>query len=189
MADLFSPFKMPAFRSRPAAESKSLKDAYIYLRRKGFPDKDIFVYPVGSFDRFKGEIKGQSPEPGETILPGDEIVLTVNMPGITDIMPDLFIDHHEELDAADLFSGEFSKQAGVRRLFSIFDSFYLKMLCRLEWVRDIYAGLYMSREFIDYFSSLLSLPERNMPEVPSEVVGFVLPKLYHYLGTEGALMV
>ena len=184
MNSSFSSFKMPDFKSRPDGESKPLKDAYIFLRRQNFPDKDIFIYPLGEYNKFQGEIMGQSPDPGDIVSPDDRVILLVNMPGICDLMPDLYTDHSE-----DFFAEDFDERTGARRLFSIFDSFFLKMQCRLDWIRDIYAGLYLSENFVDYLSSLFSFPEHEMNILSPEILGYVLPKLYKFLGTEGAMKV
>lgn len=189
MSDSFKPFTMPDFKSRPDDKSKSINDAYIYLRNKGVPDKNIFIYPLGEFNKFKGDIMDQNPEPGEIISSENNVVLAVNRMSICDLMPDLFTDHRQRSNIDDLFAENFSSQTGARMLFSIFDSACLKMLCRLEWIRDIYAGLYLSDNFIDYFSSFLSLPERENDQINPEIIGFVLPKLYQFMGTEGALKV
>jgi hypothetical protein len=182
MAGEFTPFRMPDFKSRPDGSSKSLKDAYISLRRCGFPDRDLFIYPQGEFGNFKGEIIDQRPDPDEIISSGHRITIVAAVPGICELMPDLFTDHRE-----DIFQEEFNPRGGAKRLFSIFDSAFLKMLCRLEWIRDIYAGIYSSDDMVEYFSALLSLPERGQAGIPREVLGFVLPRLYRYLGTEEAL--
>jgi len=187
--DSFTPFAMPDFKSRPEAKSKSLKDAYIYLRKNGVPDKDIFVYPLGEFSRFKGDIMNQYPDPGEIVSSESNIILAVNRMSICDLMPDLFTDNRQRSSIDDFFAENFSSQTGARMLFSIFDSACLKMLCRLEWIRDIYAGLYLSENFINYFSSFLSLPEKENDHINPEIIGFVLPKLYQFMGTESALKV
>jgi hypothetical protein len=182
MADKFSPFRMPDLRSRPEGKSKSLKDAYVALRSNGFPDRDLFIYPQGEFDNFKGEILDQRPDPGDIVSSGHRVILVAAVRGICELMPDLFTDHRE-----DFFQEEFNPRGGAKRLFSVFDSAFLKMLCRLEWIRDIYAGIYSSDEMADYIGVLLRLPERQMSQIPREVLGFVLPRLYRYLGTEEAM--
>jgi hypothetical protein len=181
---LFKSFPMPDFKSRPEGESKSLKEAYINLRRQGFPDRDIFVYPIGETNRFKGEIQAQYPYPDDMVTQGDRIILVVNFPAICNLMPDLFTDQKD-----DFFTEEFNDRIGARRLFGVFDSAFLKMLCRLEWIRDIYAGLYYSEDFVEYISSLLAYPDNVKKEFGFDIIGFVLPKLYRYLGTEAAIKV
>ena len=161
-----------------------LKDAYIHLRRLGFPDRDIFIYPQGEFNEFKGEVLGQQPEPGDMISSGNRITLIVAMPGICDAMPDLYTDHSE-----DFFTEDFNDRTGTRRFFSIFDSALLKMICRLEWIRDIYAGAHYSAGLGDYMGSIFSIPKKELQEIDPEILGFLLPRLYRYLGIEGAMSV
>ena len=131
----FAPFQMPDFKTRPDGVSRELKDAYAYLRQQGFPDKDLFIFPQGEFYSFKGDILNQKPESGDIISPGTRITLIAAVPGICELMPDLFTDHRE-----DFFDEEFNHRGGTKRLFSIFDSAMIKMLCRIEWIRDIYSG-------------------------------------------------
>jgi hypothetical protein len=180
----FIPFKMPDLADRPDGQSNTLKDSYISLRTMGFPDRDIFIYPEGEFENFKGEILRQKPEAGEMVYPGDKILIVAAVAGISELMPDLFTDHNDNI-----FDDEFNARQGTRRLFAIFDSIFIKMLCRLEWIRDIYAGIYPSELLIDHLSELLVMPERDMQKVPKEVLGYVLPRLYGYLATEGALKI
>ncbi len=183
-APSFAPFRMPDFKSRPDGVSKSLKDAYVNLRQRGFPDKDIFIFPQGEFSSFKGEILGHRPEPGDVVSPGERITIIAAVPGICELMPDLFTDHR-----GDFHDEEFNARGGAKRLFAIFDSAIIKLLCRLEWIRDIYAGVEDSKVLTDYFSTLLDLPERKVPQISPEVLGYVLPSLYGYLGTEEAMRV
>ncbi|HBC46670.1 MAG TPA: hypothetical protein DEO84_08370 [candidate division Zixibacteria bacterium] len=178
----FNPFRMPDFRDRPDGLSKSLKDSYIFLRSMGFPDRSLFIYPEGEFNNFKGEIIDQKPDPGEMVVSGDRIVLIAAVPGLCELLPDLFTDHHESY-----FDEDISPRGATERLFAIFDSAFLKMHCRLEWVRDIYAGIHPSDQIINYIGSLLDLPERKLDQIPSEITGFMLPALYGYLGTDSAL--
>lgn len=184
MSGAFTSFQMPDFKSRPDGISKSLKDAYSYLRGKGFPDKDIFIFPQGRFTEFKGEILDQRPEPGEMVGDGTRITIIAAVPGICEIMPDLFTDHRD-----DFFDEEFNNRGGAKRLFAIFDSAIIKMLCKLEWIRDIYGGINQSEAVIQYFAELLNLPERNIKQIAPDILGYVLPSLYGNLGTEGALRI
>jgi hypothetical protein len=180
----FAPFPMPDFKDRPDGISKSLKDAYVYLRQQGFPDKDLFIYPQGEFSSFKGDILSQRPEPGETVSSGTRVILIAAVPGICELMPDLFTDHR-----GDFFDEEFNTRGGARRLFAIFDSAMLKMYCRLEWIRDIYGGIDYSEIIINYLGRILNLPERELKQITPEILGYVLPSLYGYLGTEEAMRV
>ncbi len=184
MSEQFIPFKMPNLADRSEGQSVTLKDSYIYLRMMGFPDRDIFIYPEGEFGNFKGEVLRQKPETGEMVHPGDKIFLVAAVAGISELMPDLFTDHNDNV-----FEDEFNARQGTRRLFAIFDSIFIKMLCRLEWIRDIYAGIYPSESLIDHLSELLKMPERDMPKIPKEVIAYILPRLYGYLATEGAFQV
>jgi hypothetical protein len=184
MIEQFTPFKMPDLADRPEGQSNTLKDSYLCLRMMGFPDRDIFIYPEGEFENFKGEILRQKPEAGEIVYPGDKILIVAAVAGISELMPDLFTDHNDNI-----LEDEFNARQGTRRLFAIFDSIFIKMLCRLEWIRDIYAGIYPSELLIDHLSALFVMPERSMEKIPKEVLGFVLPRLYGYLATEGALRI
>ena len=92
---MFTPFKMPDFTGRPDGSSKSLRDSYISLRRFGCPDKNIFIYPQGEFARYRGDILDQRPNPGEIVNAGDTVTLIAAVPGICELMPDLFTDHSE----------------------------------------------------------------------------------------------
>lgn len=175
---------MPDFSSRPDGSSKSLRDSYITLRRFGLPDKNIFIYPEGEFARYRGDILDQRPNPGEIVNAGDTVTLIAAVPGFCELMPDLFTDHSE-----DFFEEDFNARTGARRLFAVFDSAFLKMLCRLEWIRDIYAGVYRSNDFIDYLGSLLTIPAPAGGLLDRRRLGFILPRLCRYLGTEGALKV
>ncbi len=181
-AESFNPFTMPDFRSRPDGRSKSLKDCYVNLRTLGFPDRNLFIFPEGEFTNFKGEIIDQRPEPGELVIPGNRIVIVAAVKGICELLPDLFTDHHESF-----FDEEISPRGATERLFAVFDSAFIKMICRLEWARDIYAGISSSDRITEYWGTLLDLPERKMKQIAPQIVGFVLPALYGYLGTESAL--
>jgi hypothetical protein len=183
MTGTFSPFKMPDFSFRVADQSRSLKDSFAYLRSRGFPDKDLFIFPQGRFLSFKGEILDQRPQAGEIVSAGERIILIAAVPGLCDLMPDLFTDHRE----SSFFDEEFSPRNATRRLFAVFDSMYIKMLCRLDLVRDIYAGLGHPEIMADYISSFLNLIERNYDWITIEMLGFILPSLYGYLGTDSAL--
>lgn len=182
MTEQFIPFRMPDLADRPEGQSNTLKDSYIHLRMMGLPDRDIFIYPEGEFGNFKGEILRQKPDAGEMVYPGDKIFIAAAVAGISELMPDLFTDHNDNI-----FEDEFNPRQGTRRLFAVFDSMFLKMLCRLDWIRDIYAGIYPSDSLIDHLSELLVMPERGMQKIPREVLGYILPRLYGYLATEGAL--
>ncbi|NLI15098.1 MAG: hypothetical protein GX409_02305 [candidate division Zixibacteria bacterium] len=184
MSEQFIPFRMPDLAGRSEGQSKTLKDSYIYLRMMGFPDRDIFIYPEGEFENFKGEIIKQKPEAGELVYPGDKIFIVAAVTGISELMPDLFTDHID-----DLFEDDFNARQGARRLFAIFDSIVLKMQCRLEWIRDIYAGIYQSESLIEYLSKLSAMPEQDLPKIPEQALGYILPRLYGYLATEQALQV
>jgi hypothetical protein len=175
---------MPDFQGRPDGKSLSLKAAYAFLRSQNYPDQDLFIFPQGKFGEFKGEILGQKPHPGELVEKGDRITLIASVPGICEIMPDLFTDHRD-----DFFDEEFNNRGGAKRLFAIFDSLMIKMQCKLDWIRDIYGGIYESEEIINYFSLLLNLPERNLKIIAPEILGYVLPALYGHLGTEEALRI
>lgn len=184
MKDLFTPFNMPDFCSRPDGKSKLLKDAYIYLRRRGFPDKDIFIYAQGEFNKFRGDVIEQEPPKGEMISPGDRITIVAAVSGICQIMPDLFTDHISGLQT----ENENPRQ-GTKNLFAIFDSAILKMLCRLEWIRDIYSGVHHSSGFIDYLNSVFFISDREVNKPGFKSLGFLLSRLSRFEGTDGALRV
>lgn len=161
-----------------------MKEAYIFLRRQEFPDKNIFIFPQGEFSRFKGEILEQQPHAGETVYQESRITLIAAVSGISHILPDLFTDQ-----MSDFLSGEYNPRHGAKNLFAIFDSMFLKMRCRLEWIRDIYAGVYQSPRFVDYLNSIFFVPEREAGKTNLVSLGFMLSRLSRFQGTEGALRV
>lgn len=161
-----------------------MKEAYIFLRRQEFPDKNIFIFPQGEFSRFKGEILEQQPHAGETVYQESRITLIAAVSGISHILPDLFTDQ-----MSDFLSGEYNPRHGAKNLFAIFDSMFLKMRCRLEWIRDIYAGVYQSPRFVDYLNSIFFVPEREAGKSNLVSLGFMLSRLSRFQGTEGALRV
>jgi hypothetical protein len=179
---MFEPFKIPDFSSRPDGLSMSLKQAYIYLRKQDFPDKDIFIYAQGEFDKFKGEIIEQQPQGGDIVYPGNRVTLTAAVAGICEMMPDLFTDH-----AGRSFADDKNPRLGAKKLFAVFDSAILKMLCRLEWVRDIYAGIDHSSRFIEYINSIFADERLEIDNDSFKSLGFISSRLSQYLGTEGAL--
>jgi hypothetical protein len=181
---MFEPFKMPDLCSRPDGNSRTLKEAYIYLRRNGFPDKSIFIFPQGEFSSFKGEILEQQPQPGEMVYPGSRIILIAAVSGISHILPDLFTDQK-----SDFFSDDKNPRYGAKNLFAIFDSMILKMRCRLEWIRDIYAGIYHSPGFIEYLNSIFFVSDRGVGKSDLDSMGFILSRLSRFQGTESALRV
>jgi len=181
---MFTPFKMPDFCFRPDGQTKSLKAAYVHLRRMGVPDKDIFIYAQGEFNQFKGEILDQQPQAGDMVLPGNKITLIAAVPGISQMMPDLFTDN-----LSDYLIDDNNPRHGVKKLFAIFDSLFLKMLCRLEWIRDIYAGVHHSTRFIDYLNSICCVPETGISEFNFNSMGYIPSRLSRFLGTEGGLRV
>lgn len=184
MKDMFAPFKMPDLCSRPEGRSKSLKEAYIYLRRRGFPDRDIFIYAQGEFSRFKGDMLEQQPQAGDMIFPGNKITLVAAVTGICQMMPDLFTDH-----IGGFLNEDRDPRQGAANLYAIFDSMFLKILCRLEWIRDIYAGVYRSFQFIDYLNSIFFISEDKARKLNVESLGFLLSRLSRFGGTESALRV
>jgi len=175
---------MPDFCARPDGSSKSLKDAYVFLRKQEFPDRNLFIFAQGEFSKFKGEILEQQPMAGETIYPETKITLIASVPGISHILPDLFVDQR-----TDFLSDDKDPRHGAKYLFAIFDSMFLKMLCRLEWIRDIYAGVYRSSRFIDYLNSIFFVSEREADKTDLRSLGFILSQLSRFQGTEGALRV
>lgn len=181
---MFEPFKMPDLCSRPDGKSRTLKEAYICLRRYDFPDKNIFIFPQGEFSRFKGEILEHQPQPGEMVYPGNRITLIAAVSGISHILPDLFTDQK-----GDYFSEEKNPRFGAKNLFAIFDSMILKMRCRLEWIRDIYAGIYYSPGFIEYLNSVFFVSDRGAGKSALNSMGFILSRLSRFQGTESALRV
>jgi hypothetical protein len=181
---MFTPFKMPDFCSRPLGSSKSLKEAYICLRRQEFPDRDIFIYPEGEFSRFKGEILEQQPQAGEMVYPDGKITLIAAVSGISHILPDLFTDQK-----GNFLSDDKNPRHGAKDLFAILDSMFLKMRCRLEWIRDIYAGVYQTPKFIDYLNSIFFVPEQEAGKSSLMSRGFILSRLSRFQGTESALQV
>jgi hypothetical protein len=181
-APVYAPFVIPDFKVRPDGASKTLKEAYSFLRTQGFPEKDLFIFPQGEFESFKGEILNQQPTPGEIVSPGERVILIAAMPGICELMPDLFTDHRE-----DFLDDSFTPLGGAKRLFSVIDSAFIKMLCRLEWIRDVYSGISSSAAMVDYIGSLLEFPERKLGWASQDFLGYILPGLYGYLGTESAL--
>jgi hypothetical protein len=181
---MFSPFKIPDFCARPEGKSKSLKDAYVYLRKREFSDRNLFIFAQGEFDKFKGEILEQQPPAGETIYPESKITLIAAVSGICHIMPDLFTDQR-----SDFLAENKDPRQGAKYLFAIFDSMFLKMLCRLEWIRDIYAGVYHSARFIDYLNSIFFISGREADGPDFKSLGFILSRLSRFQGTEGALRV
>jgi hypothetical protein len=181
---MFEPFKMPDFYSRPDGRSKTLKDAYVFLRRRDFPDNNIFIFPQGEFSRFKGEILDQQPDAGEMVYPDTRITLIAAVPGISHILPDLFTD---QISAS--LSDDKSPRQGAKNLFAIFDSMFLKMRCRLEWIRDIYAGIFQSHQFIDYLNSIFFVSNDNSTKSDLFSPGFILSRLSRFKGTAGAIQV
>jgi len=164
--------------------SNSLKEAYIKLRRLDYPDKDILIYADGEFNSFKGEILDQQPSAGEMVYQGDRITIVAAVSGICQMIPDLFTDY-----IGSSLSDVSNPRHNVKNLFAIFDSTFLKMLCRLEWIRDIYAGIYQSRHFVDYLNSVFFAPDSTTDKLDSELTGFILSKLSRFQGTESALQV
>jgi len=148
------------------------------------PDKDIFIFAQGEFNQFKGEILDQQPQAGDMVLPGNKITLTAAVPGIGQVMPDLFTDHLSHYLVEDN-----NPRHGVKKLFAIFDSMFLKMLCRLEWIRDIYAGVHQSSRVIDHLNSICFLPGTEISELDINSMGYIPSRLAMFLGTEGGLNV
>lgn len=181
---MFTPFKMPDFCSRPLGSSKTLKEAYIHLRRREFPDRNIFIYPHGEFSRFKGEILDQRPQAGEMVYPESRITIIAAVSGISHVLPDLFTDQK-----SDFLSEDKNTRHGARDLFAILDSMLLKMSCRLEWIRDIYSGVYHSSRFIEYLNSIFFIPEGEADKSNLNSLGYILSRLSRFQGTEGALRV
>lgn len=181
---MFTPFKMPDFVSRPEGQSKTLKDMYIYLRRSGFPEKDLFIRPAGEFSRYKGEILEQHPAAGETVSPGKRIVIMAAVPGISQVMPDLFTDYFGDYTVEDD-----NPRRGAHDLFAVFDSAFIKMKCRLEWIRDIYAGVYQSGKFLEYLNSIFFMSDMTVNRLGDRSLDFIPSKLSRYIGTESALYV
>ena len=181
---MFNSFKMPDFCARPEGKSKSLKEAYIYLRCQGVPDSDIFIYAQGEFYEFKGEILDQQPQAGDMVYTESRITLTAAVSGICQVMPDLFTDHMSGSLADDS-----NPRQGAKNLFAIFDNMFLKMLCRLDWIRDIYAGIYHSPRFIDYQNAIFFNRKSTVDNYGSKSLDFILSKLSRFLGTEGTLKV
>lgn len=181
---MFSPFKMPDFCARPEGKSRSLKDAYIYFRKQEFPERNLFIFAQGEFNKFKGEILEQQPPAGETIYAESKVTLIASVPGICHSMPDLFVDQR-----TDFMSDDKDPRHGIKYLFGIFDSMFLKMLCRLEWIRDIYAGVYRSAQFISYLNSIFFISEQEEDKTDFNSLGFILSRLSRFQGTEGALRV
>lgn len=175
---------MPDFCSRPDGSSKTLKDAYIYLRRQNFPDESIFIFPQGEFSRFKGEILEQQPQAGDMVYQDSRITIIAAVSGISHILPDLFTDQK-----SDFLSDDKNPRYGAKNLFAIFDSMFLKMRCRLEWIRDIYAGIYQSPGFIDYLNSVFFVSDRGAGTPALNSMGFILSRLSRFQGTEAALRV
>ncbi|UCE67671.1 MAG: hypothetical protein JSU85_06605 [Candidatus Zixiibacteriota bacterium] len=182
--DMYSPFKMPDFCARPEGKSKSLKDAYIYLRKQEFPDRNLFIFAQGEFNKFKGEILEQEPAAGEMIYPESKITLIAAVSGICHTMPDLFTDQR-----TDFLSANKDPRHGIKYLFAIFDSTFLKMHCRLEWIRDLYSGVYRSTRFIEYLNSIFFISGREADRFNFKSLGFILSRLSRFQGTEGALRV
>jgi hypothetical protein len=180
---MFDPFKIPDFVNRPDGRSMSLKDAYVGLRRLGFPDKDIFIFAQGEFNSFKGEIIRQEPQAGDMVYPGNRVILTAAVAGICQMMPDLFTYHIE----GELSSDKDPRQ-GTKKLFAVFDSAILKMLCRLEWVRDIYAGIHRSPKYLEYLNKLFSDPKIEINDPDFRPLGFISSRLSQYAGTEAAVL-
>lgn len=181
---MFEPFKMPDFCSRPEGTSKTLKETYVRLRMLDYPDRDIFIYAQGEFNKFKGEMLEQQPQAGEMVYPGERITLVAAVSGLSQIMPDLFTDH-----IGSSLHDTSNPRHGAKNLFAIFDSMFLKILCRLEWIRDIYAGVYQSSRFVDYLNSIFFIPETRAGKLDYGSQGFLLSRLSRFLGTENALKV
>jgi hypothetical protein len=181
---MFDPFKMPDFCSRPDGRSKTLKEAYIFLRTRGFPDSDIFIFPQGEFSSFKGEILEQQPHAGEMVHTDARITLIAAVRGTSHILPDLFTDQK-----TDFFSDDRNPRHGAKNLFAIFDSMFLKMRCRLEWIRDVYAGVFHSPRFVDYLNSVFFVSGNGTDRSDLFDLGFILSRLSRFKGTEGAIRV
>ena len=154
-----------------------MKEAYIYLRQQELPDKNIFIYPQGEFSRFKGEILDQRPQAGEMVYPESRIVIIASVSGISHILPDLFTDQK-----SDFLSEDKNPRHGARDLFAILDSMLLKMSCRLEWIRDIYSGVYRSSKFIDYLNSIFFVAEGEADKSDLNSMGYILSRLSRFQG-------
>ena len=161
-----------------------MKEAYVFLRVRGFADKDIFIFPQGEFSSFKGEILEQQPHAGEMVYPGTAVTLIAAVRGISHILPDLFTDQ-----MTDFLSDDRSPRHGAKNLFAIFDSMFLKMRCRLEWIRDVYAGVYQSPRFLDYLNSIFFVSRNGTSGSDLFGLGFMLSRLSRFKGTEGAVQV
>jgi len=99
-------------------------------------------------------------------------------------MPDLFTDH-----MSGSLADDGNPRQGAKNLFAIFDNMFLKMLCRLDWIRDIYAGIYHSSRFIDYQNAIFFNRKSTVDNYGSKSLDFILSKLSRFLGTEGTLKV
>jgi len=181
---MFQPFKMPDLCARPDGKTKSLKEAYIYLRNQGLADKDIFIYAQGEFSSFKGEILDQQPLAGEMVYTDSHIVLHAAVAGICQVLPDLFTDSLSGTLAYDN-----DPRQGVKSLFAIFDNHFLKMMCRLDWIRDIYAGIYHSSHGADRQNLIFFDTDSLVDEGYADSHSFILSRLSRFQGTQGALKV
>lgn len=161
-----------------------MKEAYVSLRRREFPDRDIFIFPQGEFSSFKGEILEQEPLAGEMVYPDTKIMIVAAVPGISHVLPDLFTDQK-----SDFLSDDRSPRHGAKDLFAIFDSMFLKMRCRLDWIRDVYAGVFQSPRFIDYLNSIFFVSGNETDRSGLSALGFILSRLSRFKGTEGSIRV
>ena len=152
--------------------------ALLTLKQCGVEWKNMRLFASGTFENYRGEVVKQEPKPKTEITPSTQVTLWLGFPSIFDSLPyQLFFGAKEwHRDTVNL-------EQRARKFLACFDSSFIQILSRLEYVLLVYNLVFLEKDFCQHFLEAFGFPISEWEEEEILLWMTFLPTFHLWAGT------
>lgn len=153
--------------------------ALLTLKRCGVEWENVRLFASGTFENYRGEVVKQEPEPKTEITPSTQITLWVGFPSLFDSLP-----YQTFFGAKEWHRDTVSLEHRARRFLACFDSSFIRILSRLEYVLLVYNLVFLEKDFCQHFLEAFGFPASAWKEEEILLWMTFLPTFHLWAGTK-----
>jgi len=162
-----------------------LHAALMILMKMGIDLRRVRMLADGERENYKGEVRSQRPQAGETIGPNDEVVLTVGAFGAFDHLPYQFF-YGLDNGGADRSQ---DWEARARRLLAPFDASKIRSLARCDYEALQFALGFADRDQLAKFLGLFAFDAAELSDgLQQDILWSALMPYFHHWGGNAELV-
>lgn len=153
--------------------------ALLALKQSGVEWENVRLFSSGTFENYRGEVLKQEPKPNTEITPDTQITLWVGFPSLFDALPyQLFFGAKEwHRDTVRL-------EQRAREFLACFDSSFIRILSRLEYVLLVYNLVFLEKDFCQHFLEAFDFPKDQWEKEEILLWMIFLPTFHLWAGTK-----